>query len=392
MRQRNVSLSYYFKNLEHVYIHWPFCPYKCNFCDFVAIASHEQYMQQYHDALCKEILDFKGLFDAHGPLKTLYIGGGTPSTYPSALLADMFGILKNLINFNDSTEVTLEVNPGTVQDGALELWRKIGINRLSIGVQSLKDTVLQGLNRHQRKIDVIQLLEKTELLFENVSVDFILGLPGVSVDEWKAMIQEAMSWPIKHISVYFLMVHEKTPLYFKVKQQAVILPPDDEIIDLYYWTVDMLEHHGFHRYELSNFAKKGFESQHNQAYWERKKYKGFGLGACSFNGEFRFQNNKNLRNYFESVLDGKESIIFESEKITAQQVTIEKIMLGLRQAKGVDIDDILQDFSQEQRQHFIDKAAWLENQGLVNQKEGRLFLTPRGFVVENEVAVNLFPE
>ena len=384
-------MAYYFKNLEHLYIHWPFCPYKCNFCDFVAIASHESFMQQYHESLCKEIRDFTLLFDAQKPLKTLYIGGGTPSTYPLPLLTEMFKELREVITFDENTEVTFEVNPGTVEEGALELWKKLGINRLSIGVQSLKDTVLQGLNRHQTKIDVINLLQKTKPIFENVSVDFIVGLPGVSSEEWKAMILEAMAWPITHISVYFLMVHEKTPLYFKIKQNSVVLPPDDEIIDLYYWTVDILEQHGFHRYELSNFAKKGFESKHNQAYWERKGYKGFGLGACSFNGQFRFQNNKNLRNYFEAVQQG-HGLIYESEEITKQQMSIEKIMLGLRQAKGVDVDDILQDFSSEQQQHFKEKANWLEKQGLVMQEGGRLFLTPRGFVVENEVAVNLFPE
>jgi len=384
-------LIYYFKNLEHLYIHWPFCPYKCNFCDFVAIASHESFMQQYHDSLCKEIRNFHGAFDMQAPLKTLYIGGGTPSTYPLPLLKEMFLELRKIIKFDENTEVTFEVNPGTVQDGALELWKELGINRLSIGVQSLKDTVLQGLNRHQTKIDVINLLQKTAPIFENVSVDFIVGLPGVSSDEWKAMIIEAMSWPIKHISVYFLMVHEKTPLYFKIKQKSVLLPPDDEVIDLYCWTVDILQQHGFERYELSNFAQKGFESKHNQAYWDRKRYKGFGLGACSFNGQYRFQNNKNLRNYFQAV-DLGEGLIHESEEITPAQISIEKIMLGLRQAQGVDVVDIFKDFTIEQQQYFKEKADWLEEKGFVIQKGGRLFLTPQGFIVENEVAVNLFPE
>lgn len=384
-------MSYYFKNLEHIYIHWPFCPYKCNFCDFVAIASHENFMAQYHASLCKELEDFKSLYDVQAPLKTLYIGGGTPSTYPLELLPEMFATLKTLISFDETTEVTFEVNPGTVVPGALELWKSLGINRLSIGVQSLKDTVLQGLNRHQTKIDVINLLQTTAPIFENVSVDFIVGLPGVSSQEWKEMIIQAMSWPITHISVYFLMVHEKTPLYFKIKQNSVVLPPDDEVIDLYYWTVEILEQHGFYRYELSNFAKKGFESRHNQAYWQRKSYKGFGLGACSFNGAFRFQNNKNLRNYFEAVATQK-NLIYESEEITSQQISIEKIMLGLRQAKGIEIQNVLQDFSPEQQAHFKEKAEWLEKQGLVSNNNGWLFLTPRGFVVENEVAVNLFPE
>ncbi len=348
-------------------------------------------MEKYHAALCHEIKEFKNDFDQQKPLKTLYIGGGTPSTYPLSLLAEMMTLLQGMILYDHTTEVTLEVNPGTVQDGALKTWKSLGINRLSIGVQSLKDTVLQDLNRHQKKVDVLTLLEQTKKVFDNVSVDFIIGLPGVSVDEWKFMIQDAMQWPIQHISIYFLMVHEKTPLYFKVKQQAVVLPPDDLIIDLYEWTVEKLALHGFYRYELSNFARKGFESRHNQAYWDRKSYKGFGLGACSFNGQYRYQNNKNLKNYFQAVVD-KQGLIHESEEITSSQVNIEKIMLGVRQAKGVDVQDVIHNLTQEQQKSFYEKAQWLENQGFVEQKEGRLFLTPKGFVVENEVAVNLFPE
>lgn len=384
-------MAYFFNDLQHVYIHWPFCPYKCNFCDFVALASHENFMQQYHQTLCKEIQDFRLLFDMSRPLKTLYIGGGTPSTYPLEQLAEMMGLLKKIIPFDEQTEVTFEVNPGTVQEGALELWKQLGINRLSIGVQSLKDTVLADLNRHQKKIDVINLLQKTAPIFENVSVDFIVGLPGVSLEEWKHMIIEAMTWPITHISVYFLMVHESTPLYFKVKKNTVVLPPDDEIIDLYNWTVDLLQQHGFERYELSNFAKKGFQSKHNQAYWQRKAYKGFGLGACSFNGEYRFQNIKNLRNYFDAVQIG-QGLIHDSELVTAEQISIEKIMLGLRQAQGVDVQDVIQDFSDVQQKTFQEKADWLQTHELVKQEGGRLFLTAKGFVVENEVAVNLFPE
>lgn len=348
-------------------------------------------MQQYHEVLLQEIIAFSQNRGSKPILKTLYIGGGTPSTYPLELLPDFFATLRQNFEFNDATEVTFEVNPGTVADGALQLWKHLGINRLSIGVQSLKDTVLQGLNRHQTQKDVIQLLQKTESLFTNVSVDFIIGLPGVSAQEWKEMILQAMSWPITHISIYFLMVHEKTPLYFKVKQHAVILPSDDESIELYEWTVGVLQEHGFNRYELSNFAKQNYQSRHNQAYWDRKNYKGFGLGACSFNGTFRFQNNKNLRNYFQAVAR-QEDLICQVEELTNEDIYREKIMLGLRQAQGIDMQNLLQNFSQAQYSYFKEKAEWLEEQGLIEQKNGRLFLTAQGYVVENEVAVHLFPE
>lgn len=384
-------MDYSFGSLEYLYIHWPFCPYKCNFCDFVALASHEQFMHRYHESLLREIKQFQKDHQQRFSLKTIYIGGGTPSTYPLSSLLDTFATLEHVFFFDAGTEVTLEVNPGTVKENALKTWKEAGINRLSIGVQSLKDTVLENLNRHQKAIQVRTLLSEASCMFENISVDFILGLPGVSAGEWKKMIDEAMQWPIKHISIYFLMVHEKTPLYFKVKKKSIVLPPDEEIIDLYYWTVDILNQHGFDRYELSNFAKKGFESKHNQAYWQRKNYKGFGLGACSFNGKVRFQNHKNLGMYLESAGD-VESLVFEAEQLTQEKVGIEKIMLGLRQSAGVDIADIMQELHDEQQHKFLQKVSMLQEQGFVVCDGGKLYLTPQGFVLENEVAVSLFPE
>lgn len=383
-------MSYPFTQLEHLYIHWPFCPYKCHFCDFVAMASHEQFMKDYHTALCKEIAQFQPPSNDTGqPLKTIYMGGGTPSTYPAELLLDMFGILRKRYKFDQTTEVTIEVNPGTVTEGLLKVWHQAGINRLSIGVQSLKDKILQSLNRHQTTEDVYDLLKEASTLFENISVDFILGLPGVSDDEWKKMIQEAMSWPIKHISVYFLMVHENTPLYFKVKSSKVSLPPDDSIVDLYHWTVETLERHGFNRYELSNFAKEGFQSRHNQAYWDRKPYKGFGLGACSFNGKDRFQNGKNLGAYLENI-SLKKCPVEMSESLTPEQIAQEKIMLGLRCQKGLSLDDYVATLSEEQKQKFFEEVEKLEKANLLDCKDGVLRLTPKGFALENEVAVRLF--
>ena len=352
------------------------------------MASHEQFMKDYHNALCREIEQFKHENPVH--LKTIYMGGGTPSTYPAELLLDMFGILKKRFIFDQATEVTIEVNPGTVTDGLLKVWHQAGINRLSIGVQSLKDQVLQSLNRHQTTQDVYNLLQEASLYFENISVDFILGLPGVCDEEWKRMIQEAMHWPIKHISVYFLMVQENTPLYFKVQSKKINLPPDDGLVDLYHWTVDTLQRHGFERYELSNFAQKGFESVHNQAYWDRKPYKGFGLGACSFNGKVRFQNCKNLGRYLEKV-QADESVVDMFEELTQKQIAVEKIMLGLRRKQGLVVQEYVKDLNQEDKKKFFDSVAEVEKAGLVKHVSGILTLTPKGFALENEVSLRLFP-
>jgi len=355
------------------------------------MASHEQFMAQYHAVLKKEIETFVHDAPVKPALKTIYLGGGTPSTYPAPHLLDTFATLREQFEFDESTEITIEVNPGTVTTELLLAWKQAGINRLSIGVQSLKDIVLKSLNRHQTRSDVYAVLKEASCYFENLSVDFIVGLPGVSDDEWKEMIQEAMNWPIKHISIYFLTVHEDTPLYFKVTNKRVQLPPDDALVDLYDWTVDTLHAHGFERYELSNFAKIGYQSRHNAAYWDRKAYRGFGLGACSFNGTVRFQNSKNLGQYIEKLSSG-QSVIEMSEELSGQQIMLEKLMLGLRQSKGVLVDLYLENITEQQRVLFFQNIDLLVQSGLVMYVDGVIRLTPKGYALENEVTLRLFSE
>ena len=371
-----------------VYLHWPFCPYKCHFCPFVALASHDQYMEQYHTTLCKEIEQFGIDWKSPLVLDTIFIGGGTPSTYPPGLLLDMFGTLRKVFSFNSFTEVTIEVNPGTVNQEKLEVWKTVGINRLSIGVQSLNDSVLKQLNRHQKAASVFQLLESAANLFDNISVDLILGLPGVSIEEWKMLLEKIVLWPIKHVSVYFLTVHEDTPLYFKIKSNRITLPPDRHIIDLYYWTIEYLIAHGFEQYELSNFAKQGYESRHNTVYWERKPYKAFGLGACSFDGTERFQNEKNIISYMEKIQKGSSAIIFK-EKLTQEQIYLERLMLGLRRKVGVIRKDFIQSLSPHQYTLYEKIESMLWHERLIVIENGRIILTKKGLVVENEVIAQI---
>ncbi len=354
------------------------------------MASHEQFMIDYHKALCQEIEQSMPNI-ASDALKTLYFGGGTPSTYPAPLLLDTFAILRKYFIFDPAIEITIEVNPGTVTKDLVRAWHEVGINRLSIGVQSLKDQVLKALNRQQTVEQVHTLLQEAQQYFKNISVDFILGLPGVSDQDWKLMIEEAMTWPITHISIYFLMVHENTPLYFKVQTAKINLPPDDALVDLYDWTVDYLAAHGFYRYELSNFAKNGFESLHNKAYWDRKAYRGYGLGACSFNGEVRFQNSKNLGHYIAQN-KVQQSVIEMVEVLTAEQIAREKIMLGLRCERGMLIQEYVASLNQLQQDCFFKAVAMLQQAQLLVCEAGVIRLTPKGFALENEVIVRLFPE
>lgn len=376
-----------------LYIHWPFCPYKCHFCPFVALASHDEYMGQYHKALTKEILLY-GSYAQKVPIETIFFGGGTPSTYPPELLLDTFGILRNIFEFDKKCEITLEVNPGTVTPEKIGAWKDAGITRLSIGVQSLNNQVLTSLNRHQKATDVLELLAAAAPHFEVLSVDLILGLPGVSQAEWQELIKAVVTWPIKHLSVYFLTVHEDTPLYYGVARKKIHLPTDDVMVDSYQWTAQYLEEHGFIQYEVSNFARIGYESRHNSIYWKRLPYKGFGMGACSFDGHGRFQNEKNLMNYLKKVegaisMQELEELSIVAETLHENQVWIEELMLGLRQKRGISWHVIHQKLSIEKQELFKKKVAEFIALGFIIDDQQRFWLTTSGRAVENEIVVAL---
>lgn len=371
-----------------LYIHWPFCPYKCHFCPFVALASHDQFMEQYHNALMTELRQFAHEGGFKKPIRTVYFGGGTPSTYPDHLLLDTWVTLREVCIFEPNAEVTIEVNPGTVRTQQLYLWKDLGINRLSIGVQSLKDDVLKALNRHQKLTDVTTLLETASTIFDNLSVDVILGLPGVSADDWRLLIDTLGTWPISHISLYFLTVHEDTPLFYKVQTKKMVLPDDDTLIDLYYWSRDQLIAFGFEHYEISSFARPGKKSRHNSTYWERKPYKGIGLGACSFDGRTRFANEKNLGTYMQSIARGENVATF-FEELTPEAVRLERLMLKLRSMEGVDFAMLYEGRTAEQQARIQDQIALLVTQGSIQIQNEMVMLTPVGLTIENEIAVRL---
>ncbi len=380
------------QRVESLYIHWPFCPYRCHFCPFVALAGQDEHMDVYHEALLQELRRFREEQTDPVPLRTIFFGGGTPSTYPPALLAQTIEFLKEAYGFHEEYELTIEVNPGTVTGDKLKAWKEMGINRLSIGVQSLNDEVLKKLNRHQKAQDVFDLLEAASPLFDNLSVDIIVGLPGVSADNWRELIRTIVTWPIAHVSMYFLTVHEDTQLYFGIARKQIVLPADDEVVDLYYWTIEQFAAAGLLQYEISNFARVGRESKHNSVYWYRKPYKGFGLGACSFDGRSRLQNEKNLLKYIQGVENNSNITVF-AETLTEKQVWLESLMLGLRQRKGLLINEIAQSLTEQEKEEFRKRTDELIEGQLVAYQEtpegNTIALTPAGLSVANEVIVKL---
>lgn len=340
-------------------------------------------MERYNRALCNEIDSFAKLYPKCR-VPTMYIGGGTPSTWPDELLLDMSGRIVNVLESQWPSEVTIEVNPGTVAPHQLKLWRNVGINRLSIGVQYNDSVVLAALNRYQAIDDVVALLGGACKEFDNISVDVMLGLPNVDQAGWKKFLEDVVKWPIQHISLYCLMVHEFTPLYFKVARKELILPESEMVADLYLWSIEFLESNGFSHYEVSNFARQGYESKHNCVYWDRKPYKGFGLGACSFDGASRYTNEQNLMRYIEL-----EDPCALKEQLTESDVRLETIMLGLRRPMGVTFKDLFVSISLSKQREMHDKIAQLCSAGYVIIENDRVKLTRSGFIVEQEIIAQL---
>jgi len=198
-----------------------------------------------------------------------------------------------------------------------------------------------------------------------------------------------VGWPIHHISIYFLMVHKGTPLYYKVEAGDIkMVLEDDDLVELYGWSVDFLDTHGFDRYEISNFAKKGYECKHNKVYWERKPYKGFGLAACSFDGIHRSQNHNNFHDYFEAIEHDQDPEVF-CETLTNDQVRLEKLMLGLRTQKGVAREQMFEGLSKEQRERLESKIVSLQDKNLMYERDGRFVISPYALSVENEIVLEL---
>ncbi len=382
---------------KHLYIHWPFCKNKCHYCDFVAFEKHTAYIKQYHDALCREFDSFGSQFSSvqKPKIDTIFVGGGTPSLWPLALIQEGFTKLRTYFDLNELKESTIEVNPGGITRDHFKTWQSIGINRVSIGVQILEENILAGLNRHQKTADVKELLSLAPQYIKNISVDLIIGLPGVTDEVWWETLKYVVAQPITHISIYFLTIHELTPLYFRIKKGNLSVPCEDATVELFEKTVIFLQQEGFLHYEISNFAKPGFESLHNQAYWDRRPYKGFGIGAASFDGKLRIVNVKNLLRYMDALAypvnaSSHDHLWYQVETLTMNQEFLEVIMLGLRQQKGINMQQVIGYLTSEELLKFYARVDLLKKRFLITEQDGRIALTERGMILENEVIAHLF--
>ncbi len=325
--------------MSGIYIHIPFCKSKCTYCDFASYPKELGKIESYFACLYREI-EGRGRQYKDKVFDTVYIGGGTPSIVPSKFIAGAIRQVKKWFKLSDNPEITIELNPGTVDEDKIKEYKSVGINRFSIGLQSGYDDQLKRLNRIHTAKDF--LLCCNMLKGENISADILIGLHGQTAEQVKKTAELAIAGGVKHISSYALTPEVGTPIYTDYLNGELL--SDDEVADIYDELRGYLKQHGFDRYEVSNFAIPGYESKHNYNYWMRGEYIGFGVSASSFMDEERFTNTYSIDEYINSIILNKTPVVY-SEKIEGDDREFEYIMLGLRTTRGIDISKFERLFS-----------------------------------------------
>lgn len=372
-----------------IYIHIPFCKKKCFYCDFVSYENKENLIQEYIDAVCLEILQNAEILSEYN-ISTIYFGGGTPSLIKVEYIEKILNTLKLFVtDEKEIKEITIEINPNSASLDKLGKYYNLGINRLSIGLQSTHDKILRNIGRLHTFNDFKEVLKNANAVgFKNISVDLIYPLSGLNLSGFKetlnSMIKLKDEFNIKHISVYNLEVHENTRLDFLLKEGFVSLCNEDEEYKMREELNKRLQDNGFVKYEISNYAYPGFESKHNLCYWNQEKYIGFGVNASSFFNLKRYRNTSNIDKYIDGIKNNK-NIVVETEELDKLSLMKEYIILKLRLSKGVEISEFKQKFGTDIFDIFNTEFNSLKKDNLVNITSKNISLTNRGEEVANIV-------
>lgn len=371
-----------------IYIHIPFCKQKCYYCDFVSYSNKCSEVKEYIESLKKEIEEFDF---SNYKVTSIYIGGGTPSYIDSIYIVEILSELKeklkcNLIEFKD-IEITIEVNPGTVDTKKLNDYKKSGINRLSIGLQSTKNDILKKIGRihtYQEFLEIYKLARETG--FKNINIDLMIGIPGQKIGDLKNTLQDIIKLEPEHISVYSLIIEENTPIEKMLENGKIKLPDEDLERNMYWYVKNTLELNGYNHYEISNFAKLGKESRHNLNCWNQEEYIGFGVAAHSYLNGIRFSNTINVEEYIQHLENNrKEENIQIEESQSLEDKKNEFMMLGFRKIQGVDIARFKEKFIDNPIFLYREKLNKLVEEGLIEVDLNHIKLTNKGIDLANLV-------
>ena len=374
------------KELE-IYVHIPFCVRKCAYCDFLSAPASTDIMHQYLAALLQEIREFPSAEEYE--VSTLFFGGGTPSVFPSDWIREILDALNKKFTFC-RTESTIECNPGTADFEKFQAYRRMGFNRLSLGLQSADNQELKCLGRiHTWEEFLVTYDAARSAGFENINIDLMSGLPGQTVASWESTLKKVLALEPEHISAYSLIVEEGTPFYERYEEDVKRreageacrdLPSEEDERSMYELTEQYLARSGMYRYEISNYAKPGYECRHNCGYWRRIDYAGFGLGASSLLENVRYHNPEHLAAYIRGDFSGREK-----EILSLQDQMSEYMFLGLRMTEGVSEQQFFERFGVGIERIYGEPLQKLTNEKLLFRKNGHVCLTDRGRDLANPV-------
>ena len=362
-----------------IYIHIPFCIRKCDYCDFLSGPSGPEEQADYVQALLREI---QAVEEGEGrSVSSIFIGGGTPSVLDERLLGDILREIRNRFKMEEDVEITIEVNPGTANIGKLQAYREMGINRLSIGLQSPQDRELKILGRIHNYEQFLETYQEARTVgFDNINIDLMSAIPDQTYEGWVKNLRTVAELEPEHISAYSLIVEEGTPF----AARKLNLPDEDTEYNMYEATAQILKEYGFEQYEISNYARKGRKCRHNVGYWTRQDYLGFGLGASSLYGKERFANTADMKKYLENSRN-PEKIREKEPSLTREDEMAEFMFLGLRMTKGISKADFQRCFGCTIESVYGEVLEKYESMELLLEKDGRIFLSREGIHVSNSI-------
>lgn len=390
------------KEKTGIYIHIPFCISKCKYCDFLSFPMEETGREEYTKAILREIDGFEAA-DKY-TVVSIFIGGGTPTVLDKSQLTRIMDCIYDKFELAPDAEITIECNPKTADLDKLKALRDIGVNRLSIGVQSMEDRFLKVLGRVHALSDVYDTFSMAvQAGFSNINADLMFSLPGQTVDDWKKTLEMALRLNPTHISAYSLIIEENTP-FFDRYQSALcmreagkvqdLLPSEEDEIKMYELTQEILRENGFEQYEISNFARPGFKSVHNDGYWLRRNYIGFGLGAASLIDNTRFENTRNFNEYIElaSGIWKGNLLSYSGESLSREDAMAETMFLGLRRTQGISMSKFKEDFGTDIMEVYGPVIKKQEGEGFLCVNDDRIFLTKEGNLISNICLAEYLPD
>lgn len=370
-----------------IYFHIPFCKQACNYCDFHFATTLRQ-KQPLIEALAKE-LRLRKNYLSNSAVSTVYFGGGTPSILDREEIDLLLKEVRSLFSVTADAEITLEANPDDLSAAKLEAWKQIGINRLSIGIQSFRQADLEYMNRAHNETEAVEAVARAkEAGFENISIDLIYGLPFSSDEQWKSNLEQALALNVPHISAYGLTIEPQTNFGYLHRKGKLKELPDEVVNRQFELLIAALSNAGYEHYEISNFAKPGKYSKHNSSYWQGTPYLGIGPSAHGFNGRERYMNVANNKKYVEDITRNHLPETVETLSLSNQYN--DYILTRLRTSVGIDLNEVKTQFGDEMHRYLLTEARLPVKEGLLHSSENGLWLSHQGKFLADHVCAQLF--